>query len=152
MARQFIGNWILMSSPLHRVTSGQSNSDTSKINAHFKTLLIYVNPFSSQSTKPIPTQTNSISKRVNTKGVLHLPKTSPDSLSVLWKKRVHVECPKTPLHAAQQVWFHLGNSSTYSWDKNTTQKDKNGTEWSWDKKFKPDTGFPQEKTTQINVK
>ena len=54
-------NWILMSCQPHRVTSGQSNSGhkqihISKLFSHID-IYIYINPLSSQSTKPNTSQT-----------------------------------------------------------------------------------------------
>ena len=52
-------NWILMACQPHRVTSGQSNSGHKQIHISklFSHIYIYINPLSSQSTKPITSQT-----------------------------------------------------------------------------------------------
>ena len=51
-------NWILMSCQPHRVTSGQSNSGHKQIHINSSHVYIYMNPLSSQFTKPITSQTN----------------------------------------------------------------------------------------------
>ena len=53
MSSNSSSNWILMSSQPHRVTSGQSSSGHKQIHISKLFSHIYINPLSSQSTKPI---------------------------------------------------------------------------------------------------
>ena len=110
--------WILTSCQPHRVTPGQSNSGHKQIHISKLFSHIYINPLSSQSTKPITSQTQNIPKHQT-----QIFDVSPFNITPL--KRAH---------RARTCWYHQHNS-VYCWSfvwyigKKKQERTENNKRW-----------------------